>query len=348
MKRLITTFTVMAFAVLLTAPVHAAHYWQIKISDPAAVINSRTFNVEFTTLSVEKNDDITVRLYQNGVATSNQDTTTKEFGDSGSFRVTVPSDGTYEYYVRATSSVDGTKESRRVQTTVDTRAPGTPRYEGSNRVGNTYTLPYTAPNTGDVTQLRFYSSTSTSFVASTSTQVGAVDVTPGQSGRFQYTANSSAQRYHAVQAFDAAGNFSSLVSDPNVTVSQGAVAPVNDGNGQQATFGTAAATPGGGVQAQATDENGNVLGEQNADEDGVVTDEAVSIEEDGDVQGAQDEARNTEDDGDDVQGAQDEASATAGDENNVLIVALIAIPLILGLGYYLFGYKGGRFSKRSE
>jgi hypothetical protein len=125
MKKFITSLVAALGLVLaLAAPVTAAHSWQIKMSDPKATSQTRTFNIEFVTLSAEADDDITVTLRENGVDKVSK-TTTKDFGDSGTFTVTVPTDGTYTYSLHASSSVDsGTKDTPNRQVTVTTPAEG--------------------------------------------------------------------------------------------------------------------------------------------------------------------------------------------------------------------------------
>lgn len=107
MKRLISSlFSLLATMFILTATAFAtsASGWKVDISVPANT-TSKTFNVQYTTLSVGKDDDITVELFQNGGSVGSQ-TTTTDYGDSGAFSVTVPTVGTYSYYIAATNSTD--------------------------------------------------------------------------------------------------------------------------------------------------------------------------------------------------------------------------------------------------
>lgn len=111
MKKLITTLVIgLALSILNTSAAFAAHYWEFQVSRPQATGQPRTYNVEYVTLSEDSTDQITVKLYQDGSQESNvigSQTTTQPFGDSGSFTVTVPADGTHTYFMQATSSVDG-------------------------------------------------------------------------------------------------------------------------------------------------------------------------------------------------------------------------------------------------
>lgn len=107
MKRIVTTLLTLAFVLVLGTPVSAAHFWKFETSEPAATSQNRTFNLEFKTLSTDPADEFTVKLFQNGSEVNSTGITT-DYGDSGVFSVTVPTDGVYQFYMSATSSVDST------------------------------------------------------------------------------------------------------------------------------------------------------------------------------------------------------------------------------------------------
>lgn len=90
--------------VLVPAISFAAVFWKADISIPLTQY-SRSFNVQYTTLSTNASDAIKVDLYQNGAMIGTQ-TTTKAYGDSGAFAVTVPTEGTYDYYIVAKNGAD--------------------------------------------------------------------------------------------------------------------------------------------------------------------------------------------------------------------------------------------------
>ena len=257
----VTTLLVGTFLLLSTVAVSLgtaqAAYLKVDIAAPDGAINRKTFNVEFTTLSTDADDNMDVKLYQNGSVIKSA-TTTKDYGDSGAFSVTVPADGAYEYYFTANSGSD-TAVSSTKSVNVDTAATATPSYGGVTRNGNTYTITFTAPADGDVDQVRIYSSPSTSFTADESTQVKVVDVVPGQTYTVSYTAPDDRQRYHVIQAFDTAGNGSTLIGDANVNATQAL------GNGQDenailragADSGVAGSETGGRVDAEGDSRDGN-------------------------------------------------------------------------------------------
>lgn len=126
MKRLITSLALaltMSFASVSSAA--AAHFWELQMFTPTQAVTSNTFTIEYKAFSVEQNDDFVVTLFQNNAGISVQNTT-KDYGDSGVFTVTVPAVGTYNYHVSAVSSVDGTTKSTSDRTmTVTTTPQGT-------------------------------------------------------------------------------------------------------------------------------------------------------------------------------------------------------------------------------
>lgn len=124
MKRLITAVVfgiVSVFVLSSVALATSPDRWSVSISTPANT-TSKTFNVQYTTLSTGEDDDITVKLFQNGASVGSQ-TTTDEFGDSGVFAITVPSTGTYSYYIEAMNSTDGAPKTTGSVNVVVSEAP---------------------------------------------------------------------------------------------------------------------------------------------------------------------------------------------------------------------------------
>lgn len=120
MKRLLLQFSLVLALPLIFAGVVSAtnHFWKIEISDPTTTDQLRSFNVEFTALSVE-DDEITVVLFQDGTVIDSR--VTEQGGGSGAFLVEVPEDGTYVYQLSATSSLGGaSKASQARAVTVST------------------------------------------------------------------------------------------------------------------------------------------------------------------------------------------------------------------------------------
>ena len=127
MKRLKTFFTaVLASLFLLTATVGATptNGWRVTISSPANT-TSKSFKVQYTTLTIGAGDQITVELFQNSQSIGSQ-TTTADNGDSGAFDVTVADTGVYSYFIKAsnTGDVGGPKATSAVNVTVSDQPQG--------------------------------------------------------------------------------------------------------------------------------------------------------------------------------------------------------------------------------
>ena len=80
------------------------NFWKIEMSDPTTTDQLRSFNIEFTALSVNPTDQITVTLVEGTQSITS--VTTPGGGGSGAFNVTVGSDGVYSYRLDATNSGD--------------------------------------------------------------------------------------------------------------------------------------------------------------------------------------------------------------------------------------------------
>jgi hypothetical protein len=250
MKRLITSFVTTITMLFSLTGVAAAATWMASISQLPSTMNTHSFNVQYTVLSTQA-DSFTATLLEstNGGAYvqcgPSQDTNSDPNdvnGGAGALPACVSADGNYSFKVLITrdESEDPSQTVGPTNTHVDATAPAAPTYNGKTQSGNTYTISFTAPSTADVTNVKVFSSTSKTYTADSAHQVGNVAVEPGQTvNNFTYTAPDSSTRYFSVQAFDAAGNGSSLVGDPGTVVNP--VVFVNQG-GAVATAQTAAAT----------------------------------------------------------------------------------------------------------
>ena len=131
-KLFLTSLLASVFALGAVAAATPSNGWRVNISTPANT-TSKTFNVEYTTLSINSADHITVELFQNGGSVGSQ-TTTKPYGDSGVFTITVPSTGTYSYFIKATNTGDPTPKNTSTVTVNVSDAP-----QGSTTTINTGT-----------------------------------------------------------------------------------------------------------------------------------------------------------------------------------------------------------------
>lgn len=238
----------------------ATTYWNVDISTPASTMNTRSFQVQYTTLSTGSGDSISVEVFQNSVSLGSQTVTA---GGSGAFAVTVPSDGSYSYFVKANNTTLAESKSSTTKTVVvDTTAPSSTSTNGSVvRSGNNYTLNFTAPTTSDVKSAEIYASTSTTVDTSNANLVGTLNVTSGQKLTFNYTAPDAAQRNFAVRFVDGSGNVSALtaVSAASLTTT---------------SVGTTTGTSGGQVAGSDTNKNNSGVVDNKAatDQAAVTTD----------------------------------------------------------------------------
>lgn len=325
MKRLSVAVLVatLTLGVFTATAAYANHFWKVDLSQPFSsnngVSNRKTFNLEYKVLSTSNaaGDDYTVSIRQNGsqIATD----TIPAGGDSSSTRVTVNSDGTYKYSIIVTSNLHSTnKTAGPVTVDVDTTPPVEANYGQKSQSGNQHTVTFTVTDP-DAEQVNIYSSTSTSFTANSNTRVGQVTAT-GDQQSFTYTAT-AAERYHAVQVVDDAGNVSPLVGDPDADVAF--VPPQQD----TTTTATPASTGGGATTTG-----------QTGDESVTVNENGEVISEDGEILGAQDgeeaasdeEQQSPDDDGETLGVADGE-----GESSNLGWYILTTV-LVVFLGYYLW------------
>jgi hypothetical protein len=103
------------------------------MSDPKATSQTRTFNIEYVALSADTVQKITITLKENGVDKANQEIT-KPNGDSGTFTVTVPVDGTYTYSLHAVRVLNNETHDTDAQDTPNRQVTVTTPAEGSSSV----------------------------------------------------------------------------------------------------------------------------------------------------------------------------------------------------------------------
>lgn len=223
MKSLLSFLVILTLTLMVNvAQVSAIHPWELNISTPQSVMGTSSFKVEYTTLSTESSDAITVELFQNGVSQGTQITSTP-FGDSGAFDVTVTADGVYEFYLTGASSIDGTTTTATQTVTVNSVIPDAPTFGNKTQAGTGFTVNYTPP-AANVSEVRIFASTARSFTANAETLIGIQAVTPGSATTFVFTAPIDGELFFALQSFNTAGVGSSLVTEPGITVTTPAVA----------------------------------------------------------------------------------------------------------------------------
>lgn len=102
MKRLTAFITsVFSLAVLAISPVLAgSHTWTLNVFQPTDTIVGREVAIEYKVVSTDPNDEFGITLLQNGVQTNTQNIT-NDYGSPGTFTVTVPAAGSYDFTVTA-------------------------------------------------------------------------------------------------------------------------------------------------------------------------------------------------------------------------------------------------------
>lgn len=255
MKRLVVSIVsalCLLFAGLGSSVASAANTnWALSVSKLGTYTTSRTFNVQYTILTIESGTNYCVQLHQDGVAgavptqnTLNPSDSNTQHGNSGTFPVSVPADGTYNFTVQAFSgSCENSEDTKsaNVSTIVDTTAPGAPNYLGKTAAGSGTVIRFTAPSDGDVATVNIYSANTKTYDADASHQIGSVAVQPGQT--YSQTVNAGSGMYFSVEAFDNAGNGSPVVGDPGTVVHP--VVTGGQGTGGAITTAAAEGTTGG-------------------------------------------------------------------------------------------------------
>ena len=278
MKRYITGLLATLVIVLgLSAQAGASlsgSYWTANISSLPPTMTTQKFNVQYNISAIQPLSPytFTAELF---VSTDGGNTfpstpcatqttllsdTNDQYGGSGTFPACISSDGNYTFEIVVTR--DGFSDpaliTKKTSTLVDSSAPSPPSYAGKTISGDTYTLTFTAPSTNNVSYVSIFASTSKTFQTDSSTQVGNINVVANQTYTFTYTAPDSTIRYFALQAFDTAGNGSTLVGDPGVIIT-----PVITTSTIQNTS-TPGSTSSGQVLGSTTSATGTGSGQINA------------------------------------------------------------------------------------
>jgi hypothetical protein len=113
-KTISTLLTGLFISVLLlvtSMSAHAASYWKLEVSTPATTLQSSTFNLDYSIMASDTNEDFTVQLIANNNVVETQNVTTGEkFGYNGRFTKTNVPEGSYTYFVKATSATDASEQ----------------------------------------------------------------------------------------------------------------------------------------------------------------------------------------------------------------------------------------------
>lgn len=204
----------------------AAANLSVKIETPEAVTDTPNIKIGFVTLDV-LGRDLTVECYEGAAVTpfATYALASAFGGNSGDCQVNgtvMPTDGNYEFYVKAIASGEGneTVESNHVSVTLASATPGTPyNYDRSDASCQNVITFTTADDGGKTVKVELYRSTETTFVANAGTKVDEVAIGSNANGSFVEAApGCSNDAFYALRAVAANGNGSDFVGDKDVNV----------------------------------------------------------------------------------------------------------------------------------
>ena len=228
MTKTIKIITTAIFLILSTrVALAAAGDLSVKISSPKSPTNQNTFNVNFVALDIDDRP-VTVKCFKKGPSDGGFSQFGSDFnlaagGNSDNCVVDssiVNSQGTYQFFVRASAAGDPDVDSATVTVDYNTSGPGTPSdYSKEQTNSCTFKLKFKTANDGGKTvKVEFYRSDHTSFAADAGTVFASQAIGSDTTGEISNTVPDCAKTYYyALRAFDSAGNGSGLVGDSFTT-----------------------------------------------------------------------------------------------------------------------------------
>ena len=249
----------------------------ISIQDLPEYTNTDTFRVSYSALS---DSAITVKFYILRDGKSEW----KEFGGtqtgaSGWVQVSGSDiyDGDGKYYIKSVMQVSGASDE--TSTFVDRSGPSPVSNYWKERIaGGFYKLHWKNPHDDDFSRVMIYRSESSQFTADGTTKVYEIG---GNKEEEMYWDNvgldSNKEYFYAIRALDKAGNASSIVADPETTVTSSSTTPaVVYGEGTGGGF----LLPDEDDTEDMDEESGDVLGDEN-EEEGTLEEDEDSIADQG-------------------------------------------------------------------
>ncbi len=272
-RALVPVIALMMFGGALFPHTADAASLSVKIETPEAVTDTASIKIGFVTLDV-LGRSLTVECYRDSdVVPFASYTLASTFGgNSGDCQVdgsVMPTDGSYEFYVKAIASGEGseTVESNHVTVTLSSATPGLPydydRDDASCQNNITF---MTADDGGKTVKVELYRSFSTTFVADAGTKVAELMIGSNLPGSFSVPApGCSNDAYYAIRAVAGNGNGSGFVGDKDTNVDTHTVTknktttvtlPGGNVSGAIPVTNTTVGTPEGQVEG-VTDEEGD-------------------------------------------------------------------------------------------
>ncbi len=288
-KYLLKSLVVLAGCTVFGMPALAeAAGLSVKIETPEAVMTTENFKIGFATLDV-MGRDLEVQCFVVGNASpfATYALDSSFGGNAGDCEVNslvVPTDGSYEFFVRVNAAGESpeTVESEHVMVTVATDRPGTPTNYDRDENDCQVTLSFTTANDGGKTvKVELYHSEDNPFIANSSTKVNEQMIGSNTNGSFtESLPGCDDDVFYAIRAVAGNGNGSDFVGDVDVdtetttstrTRVNTVVVPATGGSALPvgATEGTAGSVQGAstettetsGEEGENTGDEGEVLGE---------------------------------------------------------------------------------------
>jgi hypothetical protein len=179
---------------------------------PETPTNKKSFNVGFVVLDLN-NNPVTVECFKDAEVVPFE---THTPANAGNCAVTIAASGTYTFYVKATSA-SGTKKTAPVTVEVNLDKPS-PVIDYS-KAGNV--LKFKTANDGKTAKVEIHRSEKPSYTVNKGTEIHTMPVAPNTEYTWtDATAEPGKTYYYALRSLDAFGNVSTMVSDPEVKVTQ--------------------------------------------------------------------------------------------------------------------------------
>lgn len=273
-KKMFTLIFIVLFS-FFTTQAKAISPLTLRIEQPKSPTNISDINLNYVALDIN-NNPIVISCYKKSPTDSTFTKFTTETLTAGgnasscSLSSILTSEGTYQFYITATSTL--TVTSPTLSLDYKNSSPGTPSdYRKDHPNSCEYKIHFkTADDAGRTTRIEIYRADLTSFIADNGSKVG--DITIGSNQEYDFSnsvPDCSKYYYYVLRAFDAAGNGSGVIGDSVVITSSSSTTTVGT------TTSVSGAIPVTGInlpsgtesspseELNTSNENGQVLGAEN-------------------------------------------------------------------------------------
>lgn len=310
--------------------VFASNTLSVRLEEPELYTNT-SFNITFVALDID-NNPIDVTCYKKGPSDSSfiaylGPISLQNGGDSDYCKVTssiLNSSGSYDFKAVADNGIT-TVDSPVVTTNYSTENPSKPKdFEKEKKSSCSYKLSFKTADDGRTEYVYIYRSTSKSFEVSPSTEVKIISTSPNTNEEFTDTvsgADCSKDNYYAIRSADLFGNFSDVVTEPDITITK-----IKTSNSNSSSI---TSTQSSGTEALLSTAGGTITDSTNSDNGDVVVSDSTSDSENTDT----DLNSNDESTSGDVLGEQTETVRPWYFNIWIYILSGSVIVLLLFLGF---------------